>query len=513
MPRRRLVLTADNHQIDAALRELRRELDIADHHPPAAQADALNAAGQALPAPGRAGVGSPPRPIVDVQDARDIPLVTVDPPTSRDLDQAAAIQRTPSGYLLHYAIACLAFFVRPTGALDRETHRRATTIYGPGHSFGLHPDVIAANAGSLLPGKDRLAYLWQINIAESGEIERARVVPALVRSRAKLSYQQVQDALDARQLASPRGAIQSPRTDTPGAQLPAQVPADFAILLAQLGKARLHQEALRGGISLDIPEQRVEATDAGYVLSYRSNVPVESYNAQLSLTCGIAAAQLMRDAGVGIFRTLPPADPRDVARLRHTAKALGLKWPTSVQYPDFVRSLTSAEPAEAAFLTEATTLFRGAGYQVFTDGAPTKPAPHAAIAAEYAHVTAPLRRLVDRYGLEICAAHCAGKPIPSWITDVLDQLPAAMAAGTQLANRYEREAVNIVEAAVLCAHVGKEFEGVVLEERNGGGIVMLRTPAVRTRLEGQVKAGEQVRVKVSAVDLARGTITLQALSK
>lgn len=511
MPRRRLVLTADNDQIDAALTKLRRQLEIPEHYPTKAQSDAENAASQALPNVGDRGAGRPPRPVVKIADARDIPLVTVDPPTSRDLDQAAAIEPTPSGYLLHYAIACLAFFVEPGSALDEETHHRATTIYGPGHSFGLHPQVIAAGAGSLLPGEDRLAYLWQINIANDGEIEHATVFPALVRSRAKLSYEQVQDALDADQVAAPRGATHMPQTQRERAELPAGVPPDFPQLLAAFGKARLAQEINRGGISLDIPEQRVEATDAGYVLSYRSNVPVESYNAQLSLTCGIAAAQMMRQAGVGIFRTLPPADPRDVARLRRTASALGLNWETSVEYPDFVRSLSSADPTEAAFLTEATTLFRGAGYQVFTGGAPTEPAPHAAIAAEYAHVTAPLRRLVDRYGLEICAAYCAGQAVPRWVVDTLDELPAAMAAGTQLASRYEREAVDIVEAAVLSAHVGKEFEGVVLEERDGGGIVMLRTPAVRTRLEGKVSAGEQVRVKVTAVDLTKGQITLQAL--
>lgn len=513
MPRRRLVLTADNDQIDAALAKLRRELDIPEHHPAPVRAEAEQAASQPLPQVGDNGVGSPPRPIAAIKDAREIPLVTVDPPTSRDLDQAAAIEKTASGYLLHYAIACLAFFVTPGGKLDAETQRRATTIYGPGHSFGLHPNVIAAGAGSLLPGQDRLAYLWQIHIAADGAIERATVFPALVRSRAKLSYEQVQDALDASQVAAPRGARLSPRPDAEPGALPGEVPADFPQLLAAFGKARLAQEVKRGGISLDIPEQRVEATEAGYVLSYRSNVPVESYNAQLSLTCGIAAAQMMREAGIGIFRTLPPADPRDVSRLRRAAKALGLTWPRQMPYPDFVRSLSSAEPAAAAFLTEATTLFRGAGYEVFTDGAPRKVAPHAAIAAEYAHVTAPLRRLVDRYGLEICAAHCAGRPIPAWITDTLASLPAAMAEGTQLANRYEREAVDIVEAAVLSAHVGKEFEGVVVEERDGGGIVMLRTPAVRTRLEGQVKAGDQVRVKVSSVDLARGRITLQTVSK
>ncbi|MDO5727443.1 MAG: RNB domain-containing ribonuclease, partial [Bowdeniella nasicola] len=213
-----------------------------------------------------------------------------------------------------------------------------------------------------------------------------------------------------------------------------------------------------------------------------------------------------------IFRNLPPAEGRDIARLRHTARALGLNWPLEMDYPDFVRSLSSSEPNEAAFLTEATTLFRGASYYAFTDGAPKESHLHGAIAAEYAHVTAPLRRLVDRYGLEICAAHCAGVPVSSWVRDALGQLPAVMAAGTRVASRYERVAVDIVEAAVLASHIGKEFPAVVLEERNGGGIVMLRTPAVRARVAGDVKAGAEIRVRVIDADPTTATVTLEAIA-
>ncbi|MDO5727444.1 MAG: RNB domain-containing ribonuclease, partial [Bowdeniella nasicola] len=294
MPRRRLVLTADSADIDNALAQLRAQLDIRDHYPPAALTEATKAANTPLPAPGEVGSGTPPRPAVPILDARDVPLVTVDPETSRDLDQAAALERIPGGYRLHYAIACLAFFVDPKAELDQETHRRATTVYGPGHAIGLHPDVIAAGAGSLLPAVDRLAYLWRIDISEEGTILDADVAPALVRSRAQLSYTQVQAALDARAPAAPLGAIAAHAPSSAPQPLPAQVPADFAELLAAFGRARLSAERARGGISLDIPEQRIVPAATGYALAYRSNVPVESYNAQLSLTCGIAAAQMMR---------------------------------------------------------------------------------------------------------------------------------------------------------------------------------------------------------------------------
>ncbi|OKL53171.1 hypothetical protein BSZ39_10900 [Bowdeniella nasicola] len=492
MPRRRFLLAAESTQIDAALTALRTELEIREDFPPEALAEAETAA-QPRPAPGEQAASG--RPAVAPLDMRDVPFVTVDPPTSMDLDQAAYLRREDNGgYTICYAIACLAFMVEPGGALDAEVRERGTSVYGPGHVVGLHPDVISADAASLLPGEERLAYVWTLRLAPDGKMTEWRAEVALVRSRAKLSYEQVQESLDSGE----------PIPDTP---------ADFATLLKEIGELRIAREAARGGVSLDIPAQEVIETDDGYVLAYRANLPVESYNAQLSLATGIAAARIMRDAGVGILRTLPEADKRDLRRLRHTATALGLTWPKDVGYPDFVRSLSSADAASAAFLNEATTLFRGAGYHVFTPDEPlTEDDPHAAIAAEYAHVTAPLRRLVDRYGLEICAAHCAGVPVPAWAIAGLAGLPEIMARTGQLANRYERSAIDLVEAAVLTGHVGEEFTGTVIEAKEGRGTVLLRTPAVRGTLRGDLEAGTAVRVRVVAADPANGKIELERVA-
>ena len=95
-------------------------------------------------------------------------------------------------------------------------------------------------------------------------------------------------------------------------------------------------------------------------------------------------------------------------RLRRTARALGIDWPQDQDHPEFIRSLDPAHPADAAMVVACTWLLRGAGYAAFDGHLPDQP-EHAALASPYAHVTAPLRRLVDRYGLEICAALCAGE--------------------------------------------------------------------------------------------------------
>src|SRR3546814_19200630 len=119
---------------------------------------------------------------------------------------------------------------------------------------------------------------------------------------------------------------------------------------------------------------------------------------------------------VGLLRPLPPADPRDVRRLHREAKALGIDWPAELEYPDFIRSLDPALPTHAAMVVACTRLLRGSGYVGFNDELPAQP-NHSAIASEYAHVTAPLRRLVDRYAGEVCVALCADEDVPGWVVE------------------------------------------------------------------------------------------------
>ncbi|WP_342586072.1 hypothetical protein [Xylanimonas protaetiae] len=134
---------------------------------------------------------------------------------------------------------------------------------------------------------------------------------------------------------------------------------------------------------------------------------------------------------------------------------------------------------------------------------------HAAIAAEYAHVTAPLRRLVDRYGTEVCLAHSAGRDVPRWVGDALPGLPQTMAATGRVASGFERSCVDIVEAALLGHRLGQRFDGVVVEtetKKDGGpatrGEVVLRDPAVRARLDGEaLPLGERVRVTLTTASV------------
>jgi exoribonuclease R len=277
------------------------------------------------------------------------------------------------------------------------------------------------------------------------------------------------------------------------------------VLLREVGILRQQREVRRGGVSLQLPEQEVSRSGDGYELAYRAPLAVEAWNAQISLMTGMAAAELMLGGAVGILRTVPPADRARLERFRRTAKALGVPWPEELPYPAFVRSLDANVPRQAALLAQAAGLLRGSGYTAF-DGRVPRHAEHAALASAYAHTTAPLRRLVDRYVGETCVALSSDRPVPEWVVSALPALPDVMEHADRKAAQYEAGIVSTLEAAILQGSVGQTFEAVVIDvDRDGeAGTVQLRDPAVTARCDGRaLPLGETVKVRLERAEVAQ----------
>jgi len=415
-----------------------------------------------------------------VRDARDIPFVAVDPPGSRDLDQAFAAEPRGSGHRVFYAIADVAALVEPGGPVDLEARSRGLTLYSPDLRTSLHPEAINEDAGSLLDGQERQALLWTIDLDESGEITDARLERARVVNTAQLTYLEAQRRIDDG-TASPSLA-----------------------LLKTIGERRLGLEKERGAVSLALPSQEVvRGNDGTFSLEYDESLIVEDWNAQISLLTGIAASRIMIDAGVGLLRTLPVPEDRTVQKIRRTARALGIDWADDVSYADRVRELRPDTPTRAALLSQAARGLRGAGYVSFHDHDTPEEPLHSAIASTYAHVTAPLRRLCDRFANEIIVAHCEGHEAPTWAVEALEELPKLMGAASQRDRNLERSMIDYVEAVVLKPRVGQEFRAIVTDvnEDRGRGRVQLRDPAVVARLPAEGLAlGAEVTVRLDEAD-------------
>jgi len=278
--------------------------------------------------------------------------------------------------------------------------------------------------------------------------------------------------------------------------------------LPELGKLRRALAVARGAVELQLPEQEISGDpDGGWVLARRPRTAVDAWNAEISLLTGMAAARIMLDARIGVLRTLPDPEPEAVDWLRRSADALGIAWAPETTVSEFLSRLDPGQPASMALYADTTRLLRGAGYTAF-DGERPAGAEHFAIAAPYAHATAPLRRLQDRFVSECCLAACAGRPVPDWVRAGLAALPDAMAAGGRRAGAVERGVIDLVEAVVLAGREGERFDAVVIDD----GLVQLRDPAVRARVEDAAlpEPGREVTVRLDRADPAARTVAFTA---
>ncbi len=420
-------------------------------------------------------------PALPEHDATDLPLVTIDPPGARDLDQAVHLTRTAGGYRVSYAIADVGAFVPLGSAIDAEARRRGQTVYCPDGRTPLHPPQLSEGAASLLPGQLRPAALWTIDLDADGEVTAVDLRRARVRSRAQLDYESV------------------------GQQVPPELE-----LLPEIGRLLQARARDRGAIELGTPSQEVEpGPDGGWTIAFRGQSDVEGWNAQISLLTGRCAARLMLDGGVGVLRTLPPADRAAVDALRRLAPGLGVDWPEGAGPGDVVAGLDPAQPRHATFLDAAAALLRGAAYTAF-DGPPPAQPGHGGVGAPYAHVTAPLRRLVDRFGTEVCLALAAGEQPSAELRAALPELPGLMAVSDRRTHEVERAVIDLVEATVLADRVGEVFDAVVLDAEEKRSTVVLTDLAVQARCDGRLTPGERVRIRLTTADPATRTVRFAA---
>lgn len=406
----------------------------------------------------------------DRVDLTHVPFVTIDPPGSRDLDQAMHLTRVGNGWRVQYAIADVGAVIRPGSALDAEALRRGQTLYLPDVRVPLHPPVLSEGALSLLPHETRRAAVWTIDVNSDGTVADAKVERAVVRSVAQLDYEGVQADLDA---GTAHPSIEA---------------------LPDLGLARRAHRVAEGAIELGIPEQSVVPDADRWKLTWRRRVPVDGANAEVSLLTGSVAAQMMLKARVGVLRTLPEPSRHDVRGFLERAREHGIRGDSPAQV---LEALHDSDVGHLALMLDATSLLRGAGYESF-DGAGPDVRAHAGIGEPYAQVTAPLRRLVDRFGLEVCLAVSAGEQVDSDVRAALAHLPGLMHTSDGRAAGVDRAVIDQVEA--WSVEVGQQFPAVVMRADDDDATVMLRSPAVVATCKApNLKPGTRVKVEVAEV--------------
>lgn len=411
-------------------------------------------------------------------DRRDRHFVTLDPASSTDLDQAFSIERAGADLLLHYAIADVGWFVSDGDPLDEEAWRRGTTQYLPDGRAPLYPPVLSEKAASLLPTGPRPAVIFTVRIDPDGQVRLDGAERAIIRSQAKLAY----DSVCAHDL-----------------------PPDFGELAARIRRA----EDRRGAVRVDPPEQEVSALDSGgYKLTFRPRLWSEEDNAALSLSANLAIADALLAHRTGLFRVMPAPDEKAIGRLRQTARAFGLQWPAMETLDQFERGLRVDDPKEAAFMLAIRRAGARASYVPYQAG--ERPW-HAAMAATYAHATAPLRRLADRYVVEATLAIANGQAVPDGVTQAFDRLPPVMARAASQSGQIESSVIDLAEAVMLEGREGEVFPAIVTDRDERGARMQLRDMPIVARIDApQAEPGDALRVRLIAADPARQKVEFEA---
>jgi exoribonuclease R len=447
--------------LDAGLLRIREEFGVPSGFPPEAALAAVDAAARA---PGPEHV-----------DRTDRPFVTLDPAGSTDLDQAFALERSGDDIVLHYAIADVGFFVHADDPLDRQAWERGLTVYMPDERARLYPAALSEGAASLLPDGPRPAVVFTVRIDPDGEPSLDGVERAVVRSRAKLAYETVQRA---------------------------DLPPELDDLAARMREAEERRNAPR----VEFPEQELVHVDGRWALRFEPRRESEDLNAGLSLATNLAVAGALLAAGTGLFRVMAEPDDWAIRRLRHTAKAFGLEWPAEQSLADFQRSLSTDDARGSAFLIAIRRAAGGASYEAFASGVTPW---HSAMAATYAHATAPLRRLADRYVVEAALSVARGERVAADVQEAFAELPAAMAKAESRTRGVDAAVLDLAEAALLAGRELEVFDAVVLDEDRRGTMVQLVDPAVLARVHAhRVDPGDEIRVQLQAVDLTARRVEL-----
>lgn len=411
------------------------------------------------------------RPLVDHIDRTSVPFVTLDPATSTDLDQAFAIEQARADLILRYAIADIGWFVSDGGPIDAAAWARGETIYVPDGKINLYPALLSEGAASLLPDADKPAILFTVKVASDGTATLDGAERALIRSRAKLGYATV-------------------RSD--------DLPPGFDELYRRITAA----EQVRGASRVDPPQQQVvEQEGHCFSLEFRPMSAAEQSNAALSLAANLAIADVLYRHGTGLFRVMPEPDDWAIRRLRHSARALGVGWPKSMSLEDRQRNLDPNDPKQAAFMLAIRRAGAHASYAPFKAG--EKPW-HSAMRATYAHGTAPLRRLADRYVTEATLAVANGRSVLDSVTAAFDRLPDVMNRAEARAAEVDSAVLELAEAVVLEGRVGETFEGTVTDIDQRGARIQLADPAVVTRVPANgLSIGSAVRLRLEEADPVR----------
>jgi ribonuclease R len=454
-------------------------------------------------------------------DLRALPLVTIDGADARDFDDAVYAERHEDGFRLIVAIADVSHYVRPGSELDREAVARGTSVYFPQRVLPMLPNALSDHLCSLAPHVDRLCMVADMYVSARGALRGCHTYPAVMRSAARLTYDQAH-------------ALLFTRDTTARAALPKGLPERLDPLV-EVYRALLRARHQRGALDFDAPEPGFLIDAGGQVhgIEHRSRNDAHKLIEECMVLANVAVARELKRLQVpGLYRVHQKPEARKLKVLTATLKVLGI----DPQLPEEPRTRDLAQIAprvkDIALRPFIETLvvrsLSQAVYQPENIG-------HFGLAlGDYAHFTSPIRRYPDLLvHRALRMGHGLAAPGSAPDAEALTGLGAELSRLEKRADEADRFVDTFLKCAWLRDRVGQVFEGLVTTVVEFGCFVQLLEPAVdgllhmsaltddeysmrRDGAQWQGKRtgrilgpGQRLRVRVTAVNPVEGMIDIE----
>ncbi|MEZ4600201.1 MAG: ribonuclease R [Syntrophotaleaceae bacterium] len=453
------------------------------------------------------------------EDLRDLPLVTIDGETARDFDDAVAVRRETGGRIrLWVAIADVSHYVALNGAIDREAYERATSVYFPGFCIPMLPEALSNELCSLKPDQDRLAMTAELLFDANGHRESARFYPALIRSRARLTYTEVRDMVV-----------------SGDQQIIDRYPDIFpqVLIMEELALRLMAMRRQRGSLDFDLPEAEIVLDLRGRpedIVRAERNIAHRIIE-EFMLAANEAVATWLTEKKLPLlYRIHESPDLEKMQDFQEFMAHLnyGLNLGEDGVEPDRLQKLldeVEGTPEERVVHHVLLRSMKQARYSPDNAG-------HFGLAADlYCHFTSPIRRYPDLVVHRLLREALKSQGLPEKRTAFWGRRLPGIAEHTSRNERRameaERDVIDLKKCQFMRDKVGEEFPGFISGVQPFGFFVELRDVFVEGlvhvatlkddyyqydeilhRLTGQnrrreFKVGEQVDVRLSKVDIDR----------
>ena len=472
-------------------------------HWPAEVEQAITAFGEEVPEAAKA----------DRTDLRELPLVTIDGADARDFDDAVYCERKPKGWKLLVCIADVSAYVTPDSALDQEGFERGNSVYFPDRVIPMLPEVLSNGLCSLNPKVDRLCMACELYVSREGKVTRTRFFEAVMRSQARLTYEQV-----AAMLVEEDAALSEQYADL----LP------HLHELYAMYQALLEARAARGAIDFDTVETKFVIDDAGRIASIEPTVRNDAHRIieECMLAANVAAARLFqRKKMPALYRIHETPKEEKLSDLREFLAELGLNLPggnkpTAKDYG----TLLDAVRGRPDFHLIQTVLLRSMQQAMYS----SDNVGHFGLAYDaYTHFTSPIRRYPDLVVHRIIKHILAGGTAANldYSKPELQQVGEHCSGTERRADEATRDVEHWLKCEFMRDKLGEEFDGTITSVQGFGlfveldgvyvdGLVHITAldndyyhfDPVGHRLTGErtgqvYRLGDRLRVKVAAVNL------------